>query len=344
MKHSLSTPWSKNRYSRAVRVLRTFFSGYSAKDGFDLRKNPFKSLTAYKRRKIREQLKYIDEIQSGIPKRVYRVRSKKKLRDTLVSQGIINIPKNLKVAFIPDIARTTEIKRVKTRKVVGKDRKTGRAVDLITMAPVETVTMDVTRRYLFIKPEFLVESPLSAVREAMSLANADLYSIQAGVHEITTSPYKLKASDSDKEIAWMLDKLMKKYSNKDEGNYWANWLGGLVAYSYPYQSNYDEYRNTADQAKMKAAAERKRKKKLSERVNRKEIIQERQEKAISKAVIKSKKIEKKRERAKMNREIKLVKKDIAEFISEGVETKRDRKMLRKLRKLLRHLREIRDSI
>lgn len=331
--------WSKNRYSRVIKKLRSFYSGYTAKDGFDLRKDPFKSLTPYKRRKLREQFKFIDEIQSGIPKRVYRVRSKKKLRETLISQGITNIPKNLKVAFIPDIDPSTKIRRVKTKKIKGRDEKTGRAVDLITMAPVETVTMDVTRRYLFIKPEFLVDSPLEAVREAMSLANADLYSIQAGVHEITSSPYKLKADDTDKEITRMLDRLMKKYSNKEEGNYWKNWLGGLVAYYYPYQSDYDIYRNTSDQAKMQSSDDRKKARKLEARVNRKEIIQEKQEKAIEKAIIK----DRKRRRRIVTKEIKLVKKEIAEFISEGVETKRDRKMLRRLRKHLKNLLEIRDQ-
>ncbi len=48
----------------------------------------------------------------------------------------------------------------------------------------------------------------------MNLAGADLYSIQAGVHEITSSPYKLKADDTDKEITRMLDRLMKNIAIK----------------------------------------------------------------------------------------------------------------------------------
>ncbi len=64
----------------------------------------------------------------------------------------------------------------------------------------------------------------------------------------------------------MLDRLMKKYSNKEEGNYWKNWLGGLVAYYYPYQSDYDIYRNTSDQAKMQSSDDRKKARKLEARV------------------------------------------------------------------------------
>ena len=252
-----SSRWSPQRYNAVIKKLRRYFSGYSSKDGYDLRKNPLKELTSYRRKKIRDQFKYIDEILSGVPKRAYRARTHKRVEQTLKAQGVSYVPKNLKVAFIPDIGRGTEVRQVKSRKVEGIDELTGKKVDLVTMAPIETVTMDVTRRYLFISPEFLIDSPLEAIREAMALSKAKLYTIQAGVHEITEGEYKLSYKASDKEILSTMAKLMKKYGNTEQNNHWQNWLGGLIAYNFHYKSEYNEYRIRTENVKIQHAKKRK---------------------------------------------------------------------------------------
>ncbi|MES9858745.1 MAG: hypothetical protein ABW166_19380, partial [Sedimenticola sp.] len=314
--------------------------GYLSSDGYDLRKDPFKALSSYQRQKVRTQYHYVDEILSGVPKRIYRVRSRKKMLQVLRSQGITNVPRNLKVAFLPATKEKTTIKSIKPKKITGIDAVTGKTIELVTLSPFETITRDVRRRYLFIKPEFLLDAPLDAIREAMGLADADLYSIQAGIHEITSGPYKLLPNDKDKDIKQIIDKLIKKYSEAGANNNWKNWLGGLVAYYYPEQSDYDIYRNESDQAKMKLAAERKRERTLSKRRNQKELIQEKQEKAIEKALIKERKTQAKR----ISKEIKILRKEIAEFIAEGVVTKRDKKILRREKKRLDHLVDIRTKL
>ncbi len=174
----------------------------------------------------------------------------------------------------------------------------------------------------------------------MELADADLYTIQAGIHEITEGEFKLQAGATDKEINWTIDRLIKKYSVEGQNNHWKEWLGGLVAYYYPHQSDYDIYRNAVDQKRMKNAEKRKKYRVSSKRRNAKEIAQEKQEKAVEKALIKDRIFQKKR----ISKEITVLKREIAEFIAEGVVTRRDKKILGREKKRLLHLREIRDSI
>ncbi len=161
----MSTPaWSKDKYFRAIKFLRPFFTGYSGKDGFDLRKDLTKSLTSYQKRKIRTQVSYVDEITSGVSKRVYRARSRKVLREIMNSQGVKYIPRNLKVAFIPIVKKETKIRSIKSKRVVGFDNLTGKSMVLVTMAPYETVTMNVRRRYMNIEPEFLIDATVESIR------------------------------------------------------------------------------------------------------------------------------------------------------------------------------------
>ena len=294
--------WSPNRYKRVIKKLRQYFTGYSPSDGFDLRKDPFKDFSQYIRSKIRKQFYYLDEILSGVPKRVYRARNRKKVKQIMNAQGVSYVPKNLKVAFIPDIERKTEVRSVKAKKVVGIDTITGRKVSLVTMAPIETVTMGVIRRYINIEPKFLLDSPLEAIRDAMRLSKADLYSIQAGVHEITEGEFKIPYSATDKEIVRTIDKLIKKYGNEDENNFWKNWLGGIIAYKFDYESDYDIYRNRSDQAKLKHSETRKRERIVERKKSRREKMLKQVEVMARKNVA----LFVKKERAALAKEIKKV--------------------------------------
>lgn len=319
--------------------MRKFFSGYGAVDGYDLRKDPFKDLTQYRRSKIRKNYYFLNEVLSGTPKRVYRTKNKKRLRQTLKSQGIKHIPNNLKVAFIPDIERKTQIKPVKARKIVGRDEITGRTVDLVTMAPIKTVTMDVTRQYLFIEPQFLLESPLEAIREAMSLAKAKYYSIQAGVHEITEGEYKLPFNASDKEIVAVIDKLIKKYGNEEENSYWRNWLGGLIAYNYPRKSSFDMFTNRRDAVRFSARSENKKMLAKEKTRNRREIEGARRKAAVLKAIAKDRKSQIKG----LTKQIKILQSNIKEF--KGLRlTPREAVMLDKAKMQLKSLQAYRKSL
>ncbi len=159
-----TSPWSKTAYIRGIKFLRQFFTGYLGREGYDLRKNPAKTLTSYEKKKIRTQVAYIDEILSGVPKRIYRARSRKVVREIMHSQGVKFVPRNLKVAFIPIVKKETKIRSIKSKKVVGFDNLTGKAVVLVTMAPYETVTMKVRRRYMNIDPKFLINATVESIQ------------------------------------------------------------------------------------------------------------------------------------------------------------------------------------
>ncbi len=238
-------PWSGEKYKRRIKALRRHFTGYTTADGFDLRKDPFKSLTQYQRSKIRKQWDYLNEIMAGVPKRQYRPKDKRKIKQVLRSQGYDHVPKNLKAAYLPDLEREMKVKTTKAKKITGKDNLTNKNVTLVELAPVETFSMGVKRRYIFVNPEYLLDDPLGAVNDMMELAGANFYTIQAGVHEITSTEFGITKKDTPEDISKKLDRLMKKYGNPEENNYYKNWLGGLVAYYYPKDraANYDMYQN-----------------------------------------------------------------------------------------------------
>lgn len=290
--------WNDTAYRLAIKELRRFYRGYSGSDGYDLRVSDLsQSLSKYQRRKVREQFAYIDHIQSGIPKRVYRAKTKNHIDTILEAQGYRNIPKNLKVAFVPNISETkTKVRYVKPRKITAYDKKKKKKVVLIELAPVETVTFGVTRRYVNINQDFLTESLHDAVMESMRLARANFYAIQAGIHEVQEQEYKIRQDDTPEEIADKLKKLQLKYANEDQNNYWRNWLGGLVAYYYPDQTSFQDYivkqslKRAGNKRKRKSEREKFRRKQATE--IRKKKLQKRIDTAIKKAIEKQRKKDK----------------------------------------------------
>ena len=256
-----NSPWIDEEYRKAIKELRYFYTGYQGVDGFDLRSTDLtKSLTQYQKRKIRKQFKYIYHLQSGVPKRIYRAKSKKNINTILEAQGFKAIPKNLKVALVPDIAGAkTKIRHVKPRKITAVDSTTNKRITLIELAPVESITMGVTRRYINIQRDFFEQETAEAIKESIRLTRANFYTIQAGFHEIQADEYKIKFDDTPEEIARKVKKLQLKYNKEEDNHHWHNWLGGIIAYYYPNQQKFEQYRSIQSRSRMRNFKERKNK-------------------------------------------------------------------------------------
>lgn len=236
--------WRDLEYRKVIKELRKYFRGYRGQDGYDLRRKPLpKYLSPYQKRKIKAQFKYINHIFSGAPKRIYRARSRKSIVLIMEAQGYRNIPRNLKYAFIPAISEDqTKVRYLSPRSIEATDTQTGKTVTLVQMAPIETVTGDVRRRYINIDTDYLLNDTVQAVSDAMDLGKADFYTIQAGGdHEIHKDEYKIKKDDSVQDVARKINKLQNEYNNEDANNYHGNWLGGVIAYYFPDQIDYDNY-------------------------------------------------------------------------------------------------------
>lgn len=274
-------PWIDEEYRKALKELRRFYTGYQSVNGYDLRSSNLKvSLTNYQKRKIRQQFRYIDHLQSGVPKRIYRARSKKNIDTILKAQGFKAIPRNLKVALVPDIAGTkTTIRHVKSRKITAIDSTTKKKITLIELAPVESITMGVIRRYINIQRDFFEQETEEAIKESIRLTKADFYTIQAGFHEIQKDEYKIKFDDTPEEITRKVKKLQLRYNKEEDNNHWHNWLGGIIAYHYPpqlskraAQAQFEHYRVITSIERKKHFTERKNKHKRN--FGRKKRIQE----------------------------------------------------------------------
>lgn len=267
--------WVDVDYRVAIKNLRVYFGGYDDIDGYSLRaRNLVEKLTSYQKRKIKQQVRYISHLHSGVPKRIYRARSHKNIKSILEAQGVKNVPQNMRVAVIPHIeGEKTVAQYVKQRAVLAYDTKLKKEITLIELAPVKIITSGVTRRHVYINQDYLLSDPLAAILEMMKFVKADSYKIQAGDEEVRKlDEYKILAGDTPEIIASKIKKLILKYNQPSNNNFWKNWLGGFVAYFYEDQSDHDEFVVRRSLAHLRNADKRRKKRDRVE--GRKERLRE----------------------------------------------------------------------
>jgi len=227
--------WSAEKYRDIVRGnrkqgvegLRSLVRGFDSRDGYNLQK--FEDWTTYQRAKVRDYFHRLEVLQ-GQPKRMIRVKDKKKLRKLQESfHGGIPSEK-FKVAFIPDTEPRFTLPGGKKRPPRVRILKEG----------VSLQRKQYERIFIPFDQKRLVKAPRKEIKRASDqMKKAQLFFVQVGEYQSLVG----------KSLGLMVEQIldwMQKYDGKKDlpnssGNrgddpkhhHWKYWLNGLVGYVMP---------------------------------------------------------------------------------------------------------------
>lgn len=198
-----------------------YATGFTKRAGYN---NDPHTWTKWQRKKVVKYAKEI-EVLTARPFYAYTTRDQKKLYTVQkAAQHEHKLP-SLKYAFIPTDGET------KPKVLINKKAKT-----------VTFQVGNVTRHIIPIPLKKLASNPQKAVIDAAkTVPQCKQFSVQAGPYEIYsmgTRPISILSKD--------IEKLMMKYGDPDRNNYWGNWLGGIIGYTFSNQKSLQEYQILRD--------------------------------------------------------------------------------------------------
>lgn len=215
-----SAPPMKNIYkikpdeiAAAVKTVRKFASGFSAADGFDLRKiNAGHKITKYQKSKLN---RYYQVIREGISRThvILRSRNKKRLRQLQEASGHQDFPTNLRVAFYPT---TLPVKPQFDKKGVLKSVKVG--------------TLGIESWEILLDAENFVRDPDGEMQRILDLTPANFFEILVGENTMKRAYPRTDLSSSFQGIAGLYN-----YGSHDPDS-WQHFLRGVRAYIIPDQN------------------------------------------------------------------------------------------------------------
>lgn len=226
--------WTDQKYKAVVagnhgsdiEGLRSFYYGFTANDGYDLRK--VSEWTAYQKRKVREHFKRLELLQAQ-PKRAVRAKGDnlKKLQEAFHG-GIPS--KDMKVALIPDTEPKLTLPGSKKKPPKWKVLKEGVSIARETYE----------RIFIPFNQKALVKNADNEIkRVADKIGIAKLYYVQVGEYQSLTGKSIGLITQQVKQ--WMLQYDGKRELPSSSGNrgdspkthHWKYWLNGLIGYVVP---------------------------------------------------------------------------------------------------------------
>lgn len=225
---------AKQLHSQRLKQIRPFVSF-----NYDLRK----PLSTSAKKKIK---KYHDEITAltNRPFQVYRARNSDHLRDAQkFAQHEKDLPE-LRVAFLP----TDGTNKMQLR---------------FTKSGVKGKTKNVVMSDVLLSVRKLLADPEGHVNERIRFNPAKQFTIQAGRYEI---PRPFLPQTVGKAVA----RLVARYSDEEQNNFFGNWLHGLKAYEFDGQATLAEYLQEKQRVIRKNKRERKNARRRAERAREKQ--------------------------------------------------------------------------
>ena len=194
---------SPAEYRAKTRALRTFANGFSASEGYDLRK----PLSSAKKAKIN---RYFEEYERLTSRPHYKYTPRKKSRLETAQKFSQHDPgfKGVRSAYI--ITDGEEVPEIRFTKDESKM--------YFKFGPMKVAP-------LFIDPMALATDIKSAVETVTEgFPENTLYTVMAGAFEIYGQ------FNSASSIVGKIEQLQSMYSDPFKNNYWENWLTGIKAY------------------------------------------------------------------------------------------------------------------
>ena len=200
--------------------LRSYASGFAAADGYDLR--DIDSWTPAQKAKVTKYWNALNDLTAR-SNYVFRGRNKEHLR---IAQEVAQHPPKMpafKVAFIPFTPPKGEPGFVPELK--------------FTKGTVIVKSQHHTRRYIPFDKEALVENPDAEIKRAISEAgNAKIFTIQAGMYEISTASDKGMIGEHVKRLMAKYDGVTTLTGDKKKDDPAAHdhrrWLNGIIGYKF----------------------------------------------------------------------------------------------------------------